>query len=385
MEVRGNKSIILLVVSVLLIMCSSFKGKMITEASDGFVTTGLTASAVGKNKVALNWSAVSGAEGYLVYAKKNNVYGYLGMTTTSTTYTDNNALYDDYNYYWVFPYYKDSTGKMIAGTCQTYKYAKGVCAAVTNLKASSVAGGVKLTWSKSTDAEYYIIYGIRANGTYEYIGVTTGATTYTDTKASTGMYNYYWVFPSFLDSSKKHVIGLTSSYVYGRALESDGTLHECAYAWSYLSDTTRILKCSGCGGTQGEIETSYISGGRQIWGYYDESGADLMQTAINETRLQSASSVYGKGWALEPSLTAIAQQRALQLVDDYSYNGKVTSDELIAYALGDPAEMYYAWCSSYTAVQTMTDFSFQRIGVAEFWYDSDNKGTMEPFWSVVFD
>ena len=66
--------------------------------------TGLKAAPAGKNRVKLTWSAVSGAEGYLVYAQKSGTYGYVGMTTKGTTYTDTKALDSDYNYYFVFAY-----------------------------------------------------------------------------------------------------------------------------------------------------------------------------------------------------------------------------------------------------------------------------------------
>ena len=179
--------------------------------------TGLSAASAGKNKVKLTWTAVEGAEGYLVYAQKDGKYGYVGMTTKGTTYTDTKALDNDYNYYWVFAYVKDETGKMVAGGCQKYVYAKGVCLAVTDLKASSVTGGVKLTWTASTGAEGYLVYGIHPGGSYGYIGMTTVGTTFTDKNASKTDWNFYWVFPYHKDASGKMIVGGTPKYVYGRA------------------------------------------------------------------------------------------------------------------------------------------------------------------------
>ncbi|MBO7563975.1 MAG: leucine-rich repeat protein, partial [Clostridiales bacterium] len=76
---------------------------------------GLKASPSGKGRVSLTWTASSGAEGYLIYGQKNGKYGYVGMTTQGTTYTDKKASATQYNYYWVYPYFKDSNGKMIVG------------------------------------------------------------------------------------------------------------------------------------------------------------------------------------------------------------------------------------------------------------------------------
>ena len=173
----------------------------------------------GKQKVKLTWNSAEGAEGYLIYAQKNGKYGYVGMTTKGTTFTDTKALDTDYNYYWVFPYVTDTnTGKMLPGKCTKYVWAKGVIPAVQNLKASSVKGGVKLTWTEQKDAEGYLVYGQRAGGKYGYVGMTTKGTTFTDTKASKTAYNYYWVFPYHKDSQGNMIVGGTPKYTYGRAL-----------------------------------------------------------------------------------------------------------------------------------------------------------------------
>ena len=181
--------------------------------------TNLKSVSAGKQKVKLTWDASEGAEGYLIYAQKNGKYGYVGMTTKGTTFTDTKALDTDYNYYWVFPYVTDTnTGKMLPGKCTKYVWAKGVIPAVQNLKASSVKGGVKLTWTEQKDAEGYLVYGQRAGGKYGYVGMTTKGTTFTDTKASKTAYNYYWVFPYHKDGQGNMIVGGTPKYTYGRAL-----------------------------------------------------------------------------------------------------------------------------------------------------------------------
>ena len=179
----------------------------------------LKSVSAGKQKVKLTWDASEGAEGYLIYAQKNGKYGYVGMTTKGTTFTDTKALDTDYNYYWVFPYVTDTnTGKMLPGKCTKYVWAKGVIPAVQNLKASSVKGGVKLTWTEQKDAEGYLVYGQRAGGKYGYVGMTTKGTTFTDAKASKTAYNYYWVFPYHKDGRGNMIVGGTPKYTYGRAL-----------------------------------------------------------------------------------------------------------------------------------------------------------------------
>ncbi len=181
--------------------------------------TGLTASSAGNKTVKLSWKAVGNADGYLIYGKKNGKYAYVGMTTNGTTYTDKKALSEDYNYYWVFPFINSARGEMVTGSCAKYVYAKGILPAVSNLKASSVKGGVKLTWTASAGAEGYLVYGIVDGKPYKYIGMTTQGTTFTDKTASASQYNYYWVYPYCKDASGKMILGSCTKYTYGRALK----------------------------------------------------------------------------------------------------------------------------------------------------------------------
>ena len=53
---------------------------------------------------------------------------------------------------------------MQPGGCTKYIYAKGGCLPVINLKAASIKGGVKLTWSKSAGAEGYLVFEKSARG-----------------------------------------------------------------------------------------------------------------------------------------------------------------------------------------------------------------------------
>ena len=108
---------------------------------------------------------------------------------------------------------------MIAGSApEKYVYGKAQkCEAVTDLKAYSVSGGVKLTWTKSEGAEGYLVYGIRGEGSYGYVGMTTTGTTFTDKNALRDEYNFYWVFPYHTDGNGNKVAGGTAHYVYGRA------------------------------------------------------------------------------------------------------------------------------------------------------------------------
>lgn len=66
--------------------------------------------------VELTWEVSSGAEGYLIYGRTSSgKYGYIGMTTKGTSYTDLKASKKENNFYWVFPYHKNPEGKMLVG------------------------------------------------------------------------------------------------------------------------------------------------------------------------------------------------------------------------------------------------------------------------------
>ena len=79
-----------------------------------------------KSGVRLTWKPVFGAVGYLVYGKTSTgKYGYIGMTTKGTSYTDVKASKEEFNFYWVFPYHKDKNNKMIVGGTSKYVYARG--------------------------------------------------------------------------------------------------------------------------------------------------------------------------------------------------------------------------------------------------------------------
>ena len=180
------------------------------------------AEMAGKNKVTITWDEYEGVEGYLIYSEKAGKFGYVGMVKKGnpTTYTDTKALDTEINKYWIAAYVVDKSGKVIIRDIDPQEkpdaQSKGGCPAVTGLKATAQTGKVKLTWNASIDAEGYLVYGIRDNTAYTYIGMTTQGTTFTDTKASKTGWNFYWVFPYYKDGDKM-IVGGTAKYVYGKA------------------------------------------------------------------------------------------------------------------------------------------------------------------------
>ena len=194
--------------------CGAKDREALTPATD------FKAAPAGKQKVALSWTEVKDAEGYIIYSQKgkDGKYAYCGMTD-KTTYTDKAALDSDNNFYWIYPYFTNKTDIRITGRCTGYVYAKGITPAVENLKAGGVEGGIKLRWDKSTDAEGYLIYGKRGNGTTGYIGWAQGGdtTTFIDLKAISTDYNFYWVYPYHVKEDGTRAVGFCPKYVYAKA------------------------------------------------------------------------------------------------------------------------------------------------------------------------
>ncbi len=63
------------------------------------------------NTIVISWSALSGADGYLIYGQRNgDSYGYIGMTTgeSNTTFTDTQASAQGMNLYYVFPFFQQN-------------------------------------------------------------------------------------------------------------------------------------------------------------------------------------------------------------------------------------------------------------------------------------
>ena len=204
-------------------MYGTFNGTTYWTEMKTFITNTITPGAVdgikaytaSKSKVSLTWNKVNGASGYLIYARKNGKYAYCGIST-GTSFTDTKALNNDWNFYWVYAYKSNSDGKRAVGKCTKYAYAKGFNAAVSNLKATSVKNGVKISWTKASNATGYLIYGRVNGGKYGYVGMTSG-NSYLDKKASKNKYSFYWVIPYKMTHLGTRATGTVSNYVYGKA------------------------------------------------------------------------------------------------------------------------------------------------------------------------
>ena len=163
--------------------------------------TNLNATTSGKGRVSLTWDSVAGADGYFIYRQ-------IGNTKFEYRYLVNKTNYMDGE-------------KMVAGLSDRYVFAKGTLpkelTATENLKAYGVGKGqVYLTWDSVPGAEGYLIYRQVGNTKFEYRYIVN-KTNYTDTTASTTEYNYYRVYPYYMNGAYR-VVGPSNSYVYSKGV-----------------------------------------------------------------------------------------------------------------------------------------------------------------------
>lgn len=180
--------------------------------------TDFTAQPTGMNSVRLTWSAVKDADGYIVYRKTGDgkfMYRYM---VSGLSYTDTTAVTGEYNFYRVYAY-KNINGKRILGPSKEYKYAKPVLNPVTSLKLQVTGtSSVKLTWNPVINADGYIIYRKidKEDFIYRYM---VKETSFIDSSAKTGVYNFYRVYPYKIVNGKR-VLGPSTVYKYGKPMPS---------------------------------------------------------------------------------------------------------------------------------------------------------------------
>lgn len=174
--------------------------------------TSVKAQPAGINRTKLTWNGVSGADGYIIYRQVGKGdYQYRGMTS-NLFYTDTTASDTEFNFYWVYPYYKQD-GANVATTSGKYVFAKGVLPAVSGLKAQVIDKRIKLTWNAVNGAEGYLIYRQEGNATFKYLYMTNNLS-YIDSKCNGSEYNFYRVY-AYHKNGEQIIPGAVGKYVFG--------------------------------------------------------------------------------------------------------------------------------------------------------------------------
>ena len=197
----------------------------------------LEARGTGNGRVSLKWDAVPGAEGYLIYRQIGKTSFQYRYMVTKTSFTDTTASQNEYNFYRVYPFYKNDFVR-VDGPSTTYTYAIGVMplTAVKNLTATGIKRGqVDLKWDAVPGAEGYLIYRQIGNGSFKYLYMIN-RTDYNDITASQNEYNFYRVYPYFSFGNQK-IVGPSDTYVYAKGIFAQG--------WYWIDGYKRYINEDG--------------------------------------------------------------------------------------------------------------------------------------------
>lgn len=182
--------------------------------------TALKAEVINGSQVKLTWNSTDYPDGFLVYRKKASEsqfsYRYL---VNGNSFTDTTAEAGEYNFYRIYPFNLDNSGKRVVGSSTTYVYAKptAVPKPVTGLKASlEYSNQVRLSWNAAPNATGYIIYRKAENETKFTYRYMVSGTSFLDTAAVQEKYNFYRVYPYVVTPSGTRVMGSSTAYVYAR-------------------------------------------------------------------------------------------------------------------------------------------------------------------------
>lgn len=214
-------------------------------------------------KIKLTWNKVSNADKYYVYraGSKNGTYKYLG-SATGTSYTNTGAG-AEYTYYYKVKAINSKNSNVnsaysniVSRTCDLAR---------PSVSASNVAstGKIKLTWNKVSGADKYYVYRAGSkNGTYKYLGSTTG-TSYTNTGAG-AKYTYYYKVKAIstrtsnANSAYSSIISRTCDLARPSVKSTLNTSGKPKLTWNVVSGATKyeVWRKSGSKGTYVKYDTT---------------------------------------------------------------------------------------------------------------------------------
>ncbi len=224
--------------------------------------TDLTATFDGDD-VTITWTAVSGAEGYLLYIVGSDGTADI-KDITKNSYTQTDAVYGVTYRYYVYAY---KTIQLSSGTYQYYKSERsdiesltigGSVSTPSGLVAASSDGQIDLTWTAVTDADGYIVYATNSSGTTTTYNVSTNSFSHTGLTAG-DVYTYYVV---------------AYEYVNGTAVYSSASASVTATVGGSISaptdfavtttDSSAVLTWTAVSGAAGYTVYGYSSDGATL-------------------------------------------------------------------------------------------------------------------------
>ncbi len=269
------------------------------------IATPKTTSANAVGGIQVDWNEVSGAVKYNVYRRSagEKNYTYIG-TTTGNTYLDKTVKNGQYYCYTVRSFDADGGySAYVYANTSTRKYV----ATPKLTKLVNATGGLTLSWNSVLSGASYRVYRRGAGQTtWTYLGTTT-ATTYTDSKATSGNYWRYTVravssgYYSGFDTNGLYTMRLANPY----SIKGTVKVGYVSVTWGKVNGATsyRVYKRSagqttwtylGTSATTSFIDSNVVKGqyyrytvkamrGNISSGYYTNSPA-LKYTSHNPTK-----------------------------------------------------------------------------------------------------
>lgn len=183
--------------------------------------TGITVSAY--NKLQINWSQVSGADGYVVYRlnEENGKFEVIKNIKDASTLSYTNVVVSGVEYTYQVAAYKLKNGKKVYLAQSDSVTAKTPLEAV-NLQSVDVidTNKVRIVWDAISDSEGYVIYRSDSlDGTYRVVKVISQAdvTSYVNKVEDTSI-KYYYKVRAFVTVDGNRIYGEYSEIKYGKIL-----------------------------------------------------------------------------------------------------------------------------------------------------------------------
>ena len=164
--------------------------------------------------VIISWKKLQDADGCIILRGGKQI-GY----SLTESYVDTAANADDFNYYWVIPF-SSKDGTLVKGNLSNYVWALGrTVGQVRKVTAKSGKGGISLSWDPASGANGYVILSKSGSNKAAFNApVRTAGTSYTDTRAASGVTQFYWVYAVYNNAAgKTQAAGRVSPYAWAVA------------------------------------------------------------------------------------------------------------------------------------------------------------------------
>lgn len=228
-------------------------------------------------KVKISWKGVSGMTGYQISRSTSSTKTELLKTTSATSYTVTTTK--NKKYYYKVRAYKKVNGKNVYGEWSNLtSFTLRNVSAVSGVKTTLVGyDDVKVTWNKTSGANYYYVYYKKASAkSYTYMGKTT-KTSCTKSNLSDGVQYTFKVVPCYLEGGKKVAEGTSkTSSIY--------TLKKLNAPKISRSSSTKVnVKWNNIAGESGyQISCSTSKTKTQIVGTYNTTSATSKKVSVKK-------------------------------------------------------------------------------------------------------